>query len=70
MNAKVIGKVSVPLRIPQDKEWEKKGGSIWWRVLHADHFESPQHVSDSKFAQFWGSHPEPVVQAHIPRRPR
>lgn len=26
-----------------------------WRAKHADHFASPEHVSKSKFRQFWGS---------------
>jgi hypothetical protein len=26
-----------------------------WKAKHADHFASPQHVSQSKFAEFFGS---------------
>jgi hypothetical protein len=64
-----LTKTSGPNRVivPSDDTYIRKGGNVWWRALHADHFESNEHVSESKFAEFWGS-VDLGAFLHIPRK--
>ena len=53
------------VHVPDDQDFLRNGGIPWWRALHGDHFASPQHVSDSKFAEFFGS-VDHGCRLHIP----
>lgn len=53
------------VHVPDDQDFMKAGGIPWWRALHGDHFSSPEHVSLSKFAEFFGS-TDHGCRLHIP----
>lgn len=57
--------MSKTVQIPDDREFLAQGGIPWWRAKHNAHFSSPEHVSDSAFAEFFGS-VDHGCRLHIP----
>lgn len=53
------------VQVPDDDALERMGGLAEWKRRHADHYFSEGHVSDSKFAAYFGSF-DKGCKLHIP----